>query len=164
MTISHRGETGHATYFITASTFQKQSLLQSERMASLFVDVLQHYRGAGKFLLHEFVVMPDHFHLVITPTTTLERAMQLVKGGFSFRVKKELGLAGEIWQTSFHDRRVRDSAEYQEFKGYIRQNPVKRGLAIAAEEFAFSSANKKFFLDPVPQRLKPLALSVQPQG
>jgi putative transposase len=105
MTIPYRGHTSKSTYFITASTYCKQHLLQSERTAFLFVDVLYHYRAENKYLLHEFVVMPDHFHLLITPgpQVTLERAMQFIKGGYSFRAKKELGLAGERWQTSFHD-------------------------------------------------------------
>jgi REP element-mobilizing transposase RayT len=62
------------------------------------------YREQRKYLLHEFVVMPDHFHLLITPIETLERALQLIKGSFSFRAKKELGFVGEIWQKSFYDR------------------------------------------------------------
>ena len=52
------------------------------RTAQLFVGVLQHYRLQEKYLLHQFVLMPDHFHLLITPALTLERAMQLIKGGF----------------------------------------------------------------------------------
>jgi putative transposase len=88
--------TSNSTYFVTASCYEKQCLLQSDRMAQLFVDVLHHYRGQKKYLLHEFVVMPNHFHLLITPAETLERAMQLVKGGFSFRAKKELRVGGEI--------------------------------------------------------------------
>ena len=67
MAIPFRGHTGQGTYFITASAYLKQHLLQSEGTALLFVDVLYHYRGQGKYLLHEFVVMPDHFHLLITP-------------------------------------------------------------------------------------------------
>ena len=102
-----RGNTGYSCYFITASTFRKQSILQSDRMAGLFVDVLLHYRARGKYLLHEFVMMPDHFHLLITPRESLERAMQLIKGGFSFRAKTELEFMHEIWQPSFYDRRVR---------------------------------------------------------
>jgi len=109
MAAPHRGNTGHSAYFITASTFQKRSLFQSERMAQLFIEVLLHYRRQGKYLLHEFVLMPDHFHVLITPAITLERALQLIKGGFSFRARKELGFGGEIWQTSFYDRRVRIS-------------------------------------------------------
>jgi putative transposase len=57
-------------------------------MADLFVQVLLSYREQHKYLLHEFVLMPDHFHLLITPTLTLERALQLIKGGFSFRPKE----------------------------------------------------------------------------
>jgi REP-associated tyrosine transposase len=70
---------GLSTYFITAATFQKHSLFQSDRMANLFLEVLLHYRTQQKYLLHEFVIMPDHFHLLLTPTLTLERALQLIK-------------------------------------------------------------------------------------
>jgi putative transposase len=58
--------------------------------------------------------MPNHFHLLVTPIppVTMEKAMQFIKGGFSYRAKKELAFHGEIWQTSFYDRRVRDADEY----------------------------------------------------
>ena len=157
MAAPRRGNTGYSCYFITASSFQKRSILQSDRMAGLFLDVLLHYRAQGKYLLHEFVVMPDHFHLLITPRGSLERAMQLIKGGFSFRAKKELGFVREIWQPSFYDRRVRDIGEYCAFREYIRQNPRKGGLAIRAEEYRYSSAWPGLVLDEAPQRLKPLA-------
>ncbi len=153
-----RGNTGYGCYFITASTFQKRNILQSERMARLFVDVLLHYRRQNRYLLHEFVVMPDHFHLLMSPSETLERAMQLVKGGFSFRAKKELGFVHEIWQPSFYDRRVRDIEEYFAFREYIRGNAVKRGLAAAPEEYPYSSAHLEVQLDGAPQRLKPLSM------
>jgi putative transposase len=134
MAAPRRGNTGSGTYFITAGTFQKQQLLQSDRMARLFLDVLPGCRSQEKYLLHEFVVMPDHFHLLITPLSTLERALQLIKGGFSFRAKRELGFQGEIWEKSFYDRRVRDWEEYSTFRQYIHRNPVKRGLALVPEE------------------------------
>jgi putative transposase len=150
-----RGNTGYSCYFITASASQKRNILQSDRMAALLVDVLLHYRAQGRYLLHEFVVMPDHFHVLITPRESLERAMQLIKGGFSFRAKKELGFIHEIWQPSFYDRRVRDADEYFAFREYIRQNAVKRGLAWTAEDYRYSSAWPSFVLDEAPQRLKP---------
>jgi putative transposase len=153
-----RGNTGYSCYFITASAFQKQRLFQSDRMARLFVDVLQHYRLQKKYLLHDFVVMPDHFHLLITPLETLERALQLVKGGFSYRARKELGFAGEIWQPSYYDRRVRDIEEYLAYREYIRMNPVKKRLVSAAPDYLYSSAHQGFELDEIPQRLKPISL------
>jgi putative transposase len=157
VTIPYRGVTGQATYFITASTWKKKCLLQSERMARLFIAVLLQYQSQAKFQLHEFVVMPDHFHILITPLhpVTLEKAMQFIKGGFSFRAGKELKVPGEIWQTSFYDRRVRDPDEYARFRHYIHMNPVRRGLVSVPEEFSYSSIAMK--LDEVPQRLKPAA-------
>jgi putative transposase len=151
-----RGNTGYSCYFITASAFQKRNILQSDRMAGLLVDVLLHYRAQGRYLLHEFVAMPDHFHLLITPRESLERAMQLIKGGFSFRAKRELGFMHEIWQPSFYDRRVRDAEEYFAFREYTRQNALKRGLAAKAEEYRYSSAWPGILLDGAPQRLKPV--------
>ena len=155
MAIPHRGWTSDSTYFITASAAGKRHLLQTDRAAGLFVDVLLHYRSEKKFLLHEFVVMPDHFHLLISPLATLERAMQMIKGGFSYRAKRAIGLVGEIWETSFVDRRVRDDQEYERMKLYIRDNPVKAGLVSSPDEFLYSSANLRWPLDDVPQRLKP---------
>jgi REP-associated tyrosine transposase len=149
-----RGNTGFSVYFITASTFQKQSLFQSERFTLPFIDTLLHYRLQGKYLLHEFVVMPNHFHLLITPTLSLEKALQFIKGGFSHRARKELGYAGEIWQPSYYDHRVRDVEEYFNFRHYIRQNPVKQGLARTPEGYPYSSAFPKFVLDEVPAQLK----------
>jgi len=158
MAAPHRGNTGFSTYFISADTFQKHSLFQPERMARLFLDVLFSYRRQHRYLLHEFVLMPDHFHLLITPTEALERALQLIKGGFSFRAKKELGFGGEIWQKSFYDHRVRDWEEYCAFRRYIHMNPVKRGLVAVPEEYLYSSAAPGMELDAVPQRLKPPGL------
>jgi REP element-mobilizing transposase RayT len=59
MAAPRRGNTGCSCYFITASAFQKRNILQSDRMAALLVDVLLHYRQEQRYLLHEFVVMPD---------------------------------------------------------------------------------------------------------
>jgi putative transposase len=154
-----RGNTGHSAYFITASTFQKESIFQSQIMAELFVKVLFDYRDRKSYLLHEFVLMPNHFHLLITPTLSLERALQLIKGGFSYRAKKEVGFGGEIWQKSFYDRRVRNVDDYFAYRHYIHQNPVKRGLATAAEEYRYSSARPGFVMDKAPRRLKPVDLT-----
>jgi REP-associated tyrosine transposase len=165
LTIPHRGTTSESTYFVTGNVLQRKSLFQVEKIARLFIEVLLNYRTEKKYLLHEFVVMPDHFHLILTPNQiTLERAMQFVKGGFSFQFNKSLKAKREVWQPSFLDRRIRDSLEYQKFKDYIWQNPVRRFLAKTPEEYPYSSANPCFQLDPVPQRLKPISSAALPQA
>jgi REP-associated tyrosine transposase len=81
------------TFFVTSSISGKRNLLQSNRSAELFVNVLYDYRKQKKFRLHEFVVMPDHFHILLTveSDSTIERVVQYIKGGFAFRAGRELG-------------------------------------------------------------------------
>ncbi len=157
MAIPYRGATSCSTYFVTAGTYNKANFLQSDRMASLFCQVMFQYRDAGKVMVHAFVVMPNHIHLLITVPEgmTLERSMQLMKGGFSFQAGQLFQMKGPIWQKSFFDRRVRDVAECESYRDYIHLNPVRAGLVDGADRFAYSSVNSVFDLDELPQRLKP---------
>ncbi len=148
---------GSNTYFVTANTFDSHSLFQSAQLATLFVNTLFEYRRQGRFLIHEFVVMPNHFHILLTPApgVSLERAMQFIRGGFSYCVAKELGKKGEIWQRGYVDHRIRDAEDYVRHVEYVRMNPVRGHLVEIAEEYLYSSARPGSKLDPPPQGLKP---------
>jgi putative transposase len=145
------------TYFVTTSADGGRFIFQADRVATLFVTTLFSYREQKKYQLHEFVVMPNHVHLLITPGEgiTIEKAMQLIKGGFSFRARKELGLVTEIWQRGYVDHRVRDASDFAQHRQYIRGNPVRGNLANSPEEFRYSSAFPGYELDAAPQGLKP---------
>jgi putative transposase len=130
------------TYFITTATHNRRRLFQVERNADLLLETLDHYRAS--YLLHAYVVMPDHVHLLITPTEiTLERTMQLIKGGFSHRLASKL----PVWQRGFTDHRIRDIADYNLRRNYLYQNPVGARLCESPESYPFSSANPKLKLD-----------------
>ena len=117
------------------------------------MDVMADYRGQGRYLLHEFVIMPDHLHALITPAPqfSLERAMQFIKGGFSFRVRQKENI--RIWQESFTNHRIRDAEDYERHCSYIRLNPVRVKLVTDARAYPYSSAG--LVLDVVPRGLKP---------
>ncbi len=157
----HATNTGN-TYMITSATWGRRSLFLRDCWAKLLIDTLYHYRSFA-FLLHEFVVMPDHIHILLTPKTSLEKAVQFIKGGFSYRAKKELGSNMEVWQKGFSDRRIRDAGDYLNHVLYIRENPVRKHLCERAAEFPYSSAQVGFELDPIPQGLKPAILE-EPQA
>lgn len=145
------------TYFVTSRTAGGRRLFQGARLAELLIQTLYHYRAEGKYRLHQFVIMPDHIHLILTPEgLALERAVQFVKGGFSHRAGKEVSARMEIWQKGFTDHRIRGEEDYLQHCVYIRANPVKKNLCRSPEEFPFSSASGRFELDATPQRLKPL--------
>jgi putative transposase len=148
------------TFFVTSTTWGRRRVLQSTRSAELFLRTLYEYCRQGKYRLHEFVVMPDHFHLLITVGSgiTIERAVQFIKGGFAFRAGREFGIRPPIWQKGFSEIRVTDCVAFGRQREYIRNNPVTAGLASRAEEYAESSAFPGHVLDAPPQRLKPWAI------
>jgi len=146
------------TYFVSSQTWERRPLFRNEIWARLFFKTLL-LRRSKAYLLHEFVLMPDHFHLLITPAIALERAVQFIKGGFSYRAKKELQTNAEIWQRGFSDHRIRDWEDFEKHVHYIHLNPVKRQLSRQPEEYKFSSAYPGWKLDPIPQWLKPTEIA-----
>jgi putative transposase len=136
---------GPRTFFATTRTAGGKSLFQTERMTALFIEVLRSYMRFGKITVHDFVVMPNHVHILMTVPgdMSLEKAMQLIKGSFSFRASKELGFRGEIWQRGFSDVRIIDEQSFRQHRDYIDNNPVKAGLANSPEEYPSGSAYLK---------------------
>jgi REP-associated tyrosine transposase len=127
------------TYFVTAVTAQRRSLFQVTANAELLQQTILDYRSQGRFRLHAFVIMPEHFHAVITPApeVSLERAMQFIKGGFSFRLKSKL----DVWMRSFNETQIMTKEKYIHCVSYIEDNPVRRRLALTPGAYSFSSAN-----------------------
>jgi putative transposase len=143
---------------VTTQTWGRRSLFQQDELARLLIETLSHYREEKKYLLHEFIVMPNHLHVLLTPLgITLERTMQFIKGGYSHCVHKT-GRNLELWQPGFTDHRIRDWNDYEQHVEYLRFNPVRAGLCSSPEQFAYSSASGLYSLDDVPQRLKPVQL------
>jgi putative transposase len=95
--------------------------------------------GERKFKLHDFVVMPNHLHALMTVDSdmTIEKAMQLIKGRFSFRIKKEYGYLGEVWQRGFSEDQVLNPASFEAHRRYIAENPVKAGMVSRPEDFPY---------------------------
>jgi putative transposase len=156
------------TYFVTTNAFQSANVLQVYEVATIVIGKLLEYRDKGNYLLHEFVVMPNHLHILITPsdTTTLERCMQLIKGGSSHEIHRIRGGGMPVWQSSFHDARVKNWNDYRIKVDYIRFNPVTAKLVARPEEWRFGSTGGQYKLDPIPQGLKPIlpAVNVGPKG
>jgi putative transposase len=86
---------------------------------------------------------------------TIEKAIQLIKGGFSYRLKKDFGYRGEVWQCGFSDVRIRDGQSFSQHRAYIAQNPVKAGLVDSAENWPYCYS---YLAKKKAQGLKPSSL------
>jgi putative transposase len=126
-------------FFATSKTSMGKRLLQSERNANLLVDVLRSLVLERKFKLHDFVIMPDHLHLLLTVEDgmTIEKAMQLIKGRFSHRLSHEFGFKGEVWQRGFTEVQVKCDQDFENHRAYIAANPIKAGLVGVDESYPY---------------------------
>jgi putative transposase len=123
--------------------------------AEILIQTLSHYRASGAYQLHQFVVMPDHLHLLLTPSanTSLEKAIQLIKGGSSHAIHTQRQCQSLIWQEGFYDWTIRDADDWEAKVAYIRLNLVKAGLVAKPEDWPYSSANGQP-LDRSPDRYR----------
>jgi len=152
--LHHRTAPG-CTYFVTTKTWENCELFRAHQNAEIVVECILAYQDRGVYLLHEFVVMPNHVHLVLTPNsrTTLEKAMQFIKGGSSHQMHQKRGHKMQIWQPGFHESTIRDAADFKVKRNYIQMNPVEARLVVRPEDWRYGSASGTFALDPLPNRL-----------
>jgi putative transposase len=136
------------TYFTTAVTANRRRLFQVESNANLLLEMIAHYREQTRYELHAFVIMPDHLHLLLTPApeVSLEKVMQFIKGGFSFRLKSKL----DVWSRSFNQTQILTSEKFEACKNYIEQNPVRARLVPSPEIYNHSSAKRLDGNRPMP--------------
>jgi REP element-mobilizing transposase RayT len=97
-----------------------------------------------RYQLHAFVVMPNHVHLLVTPSVIATRWLGPLKGFTSYQANGLLGSHGSaFWQDESYDHLVRSDVEFERVRVYIERNPVTAGLVTTPERFRWSSASGK---------------------
>ena len=116
--------------------------LRRADIADLVADAMRHFHES-RYLLHEWVVMPNHAHAIIWPMPNhlLSNILKSWKQFTSRRAKKILGMGEEpFWQPESYDHWIRNDDEKARISRYIRNNPVTAGLCVRPENWRWSSA------------------------
>ena len=132
---------GHDLHFITCSCYQRRPELATCERRDLFLRVLERARQRYRFVMIGYVVMPEHFHLLMTEPEVGDPsvAMKVVKERFTRLLHHGGVRTGPIWQKRFYDFNVSSSEKRIEKLRYMHRNPVKRGLVTAPEDWKWSS-------------------------
>ena len=132
------------TYFVTKCVEGRRNILADPVAAETVIQTLAHVRRQGQIKLLAFVIMPDHYHVVLTllPGEELSSLMRKIGSYTANRIRKTLGLHHAVWQgEGFYDHACRNDAEVLEIVEYVHHNPVRKGLVASAEDWVFSSAH-----------------------
>jgi len=120
---------------LLAETRASPLYLKRLDIAQMVVEAIR-YRDPAQYLLHSFVVMPNHVHMLITPKMPVAAIMQSLKRFTGRQANRMLGLTGSpFWQDESYDRQVRGDEEFERIARYIEMNPVHAGLVSSAGQF-----------------------------
>ena len=116
--------------------------LRQPAIANMIVEAIYHNTNILRhYLLHAFVVMPNHVHLLATPAVALPKLTKSLKGITAKRANATLRLTGfPFWQEESYDHLVWHEREFERIRTYIEANPVRAGLVSEASQFRWSSA------------------------
>jgi REP element-mobilizing transposase RayT len=110
-------------------------------IAALVVEALRDgEREFHRYQLHSFVVMPNHVHMLVTPSVVSGKWLGPLKGFTAHEANVILGRTGSFWQSESYDHLARSDDEFGRIRKYIENNPVKAGLVQRAEDYQWSSA------------------------
>lgn len=163
----HRLHGSGYLHFITSSCYRRRPLLGTVRRRNLFLKILEEVRRSYRFAVIGYVVMPEHIHLLISEPErgTPYTVMQVLKQRFARRVLREVrgkkNLAqgslwqetldtGHVWQRRYYDFLVRTEYKRVEKLRYMHRNPVKRGLVLEPDQWAWTSFRWYAYGEPGP--------------
>jgi len=144
-----------ATYFITAKTFHRKRLFQNQRYGELFTYSLMRWREQSAIGVHDYVIMPDHVHLLITcDEADAPARIQQLQAGFAQELAQQYGYEGEAWDARFRAQLVNDAADCEKCAAMIESNPVRVGFCDKPGEYRMNSVSSRWVLDPLPEKLR----------
>ena len=139
-------------HFITCSSYHRLPFLGSPRRRNLFLRVLEQTRRRYRFVVVGYVVMPEHFHLLISEPEIGDPSavMKVVKQRFAWMLHNRHPSPAQsrfwaendnykFWQKRFYDFNVWTELKQREKLRYIHRNPVTRGLVSEPDQWAWSS-------------------------
>ncbi|WP_238398601.1 transposase [Edaphobacter sp. 12200R-103] len=140
-------KTGYHLHFITFSCYQRLPYLRNPTVRDQFVQSLEKIRTRYDFLVHGYVVMPEHVHLLVSEPNeaTLATAIQALKLSVSVQQGRT-----RFWQKRYYDFNVFTEDKRIEKLRYIHRNPVTRGLVAKPEDWKWSSFRRWKTAEDVP--------------
>lgn len=146
-------------YFVTSNTKDRKEI-NNNIAARFFVITIAYHKYVLNFSLFGYVIMPDHFHLLLQPCekSPLPKIMNYIKGNFARKYNEFINpdlqdnvnlidyqggklqkSFNSVWQKEYYEYVIRDEKDFIEKLNYIHNNPVKKGLVKNPDEYEFSS-------------------------
>ena len=143
---------GHS-YFLTLVTYHREPYLTTniDLLRKAFMESKKRYR----YTIEAIVVLPDHLHMIITPSYAYEypKIIHMIKRHFVYHLPKDVKQRAKlhltpsqyhrehsgIWQSRYYEHTIRNEKDMLEKMQYIQNNPVKHNLCDQWHQWPYSS-------------------------
>ncbi len=132
-------------YHVMSRGNNRQNVLEENK--DLFLEIVSKYQTRFKFKIYAYVVMDNHFHLIVEceRKNNISRVMQPILLSFSCYYRNQKKYVGHVWQGRFKSKIIEGDKYIVECIDYIHQNPVKSNIVDDGREYLWSSA--RFYED-----------------
>jgi len=140
------------TYHVTNRGVKKLAVFHDDEDRQRFLRLLLIVREQLPFVIQDYSLMTNHFHLLIkTLGTSLSQIMQCFTSRYAYWFNRKYGHVGHAFQSRFHSLPVQTDAYLAEVCAYIDLNASRAGLVVRPEDYAWSGCRSIFTgtVDPI---------------
>jgi putative transposase len=143
-----------ALWHVTSRGNGREAIFRDDEDRLAFIDVLARVVAMFRWKLHAYVLMGNHYHLMVeTPEPNLSRGMRQLNGMYTQRFNRSHGRVGHVLQGRFKGVLVEREAHLLELARYVVLNPVRAGSVKSAMDWRWSSFRATAGLSESPEWL-----------
>jgi len=134
--VEYRG----ALYHITSRGNERKKVFVDDGDRKKFLAILEDYHNRYGILIHSFVLMDNHYHLILeTPKGNLLKVMHGLNGGYTGYFNRKYGRNGHLFQGRYKGIIIDKDSYLIPLSRYVHLNPVRARIAERPEQYRWSS-------------------------
>src|SRR4030065_2926531 len=134
--VEYRG----ALYHITSRGNERKKIFVDDGDRKKFLAILEDYHNRYGILIHSFVLMDNHYHLILeTPRANLLKVMHGINGGYTGYFNRKYNRSGHLFQGRYKGILVEKDAYLVQLSRYVHLNPVRAKIVERPEQYRWSS-------------------------
>ena len=126
--------------FFTCATFDRRRILNHLAVRDILHGIWARSGERNGWFVGFYVLMPEHVHFFArqaVESDTMAKWVEMWKSVSARRIAAILEISPPIWQEEYFDRFLRSSDSYSDKWNYVRENPVRAGLAQKADDWPY---------------------------
>jgi len=129
-------------YHVMTRGNNRQRVFKDEEDYIRYIQILQQYKSKYQYKLYHYVLMGNHIHLVLQPSSHGGALSEIMKGinlSYAYHYKKKYKHTGHFWQDRYKSIIVSEDTYLLSCGSYVELNPVRAKMAGDPKEYRWSS-------------------------